>query len=351
MRLYRHYDRVPTDGQGAVVAIGNFDGVHRGHQAVIDAARAQADALGAPLGVLTFEPHPRLVFQPDQEPFRLTAFRTKARLLRALGVERLYCLPFTPRLAGLEAEDFVRRVLVEGLGIRHLAVGDNFRFGRKRGGDVGLLQRLGDRCGFGTSILKPVGGSLAAAYSSTQVRSYLRDGKATRAALMLGRYWEIEGRVRHGAKRGREFGFPTANIRLHDSLIRPAFGIYAVRAACVPHDDDAKAPVWRAGVANLGIAPMYGYDEPLLEVNLFDFDGDLYDRNLRVAFVDYLRSEQRFDDIEALKAQMADDSRKARETLAWETWETVWPAGPFVRRGGPPGEALGSPGGPTTGER
>lgn len=340
MRLFRHFERIPPAGRGAVVAIGNFDGVHRGHQAVIDAARAQAAALDAPLGVLTFEPHPRRVFQPDQEPFRLTSFRTKARLLRALDVERLYCLPFTRGLAALEAEDFVRRVLVDGLGIRHLAVGDNFRFGRKRGGDVTLLRTMGEAHGFGTSVLQPVGGSVAAAYSSTQVRAYLRDGKATRAALMLGRYWEIEGRVRHGAKRGRAFGFPTANIRLHDTLLRPAFGIYAVRAACVPRRGETHDLVWRAGVANLGIAPMYGYDEPLLEVHLFDVDEDLYDRNLRVAFVDYLRPERRFDDIEALKSQMADDARKARETLAWESWDTVWPAGPFVRRGAPPGEAL-----------
>jgi riboflavin kinase/FMN adenylyltransferase len=346
MRLYRTFDAVPDDGKGAVVAVGNFDGVHRGHQAVIETARAQARALDAPLGVLTFEPHPRLVFQPDQDPFRLTAFRTKARLLRALGVERLYCLPFRPSLSGLTAEEFVRRVLVEGLGIRHLAVGDNFRFGRRRGGDVELLRRMGAELGFGASILEPVGGSLAQAYSSTQVRSYLREGKPTRAALMLGRYWEIEGRVRHGAKRGRAFGFPTANIRLHDTLIRPAYGIYAVRAACVPRPGDPAPAIWHAGVANLGIAPMYGYDEPLLEVHLFDFEEDLYDRNLRVAMVDYLRGEQTFDDVEALKAQMAEDALKARETLAWETWDSVWPAGPFLNRGGPPGEAVARDGDP-----
>jgi riboflavin kinase/FMN adenylyltransferase len=337
MQLYRHFERIPESGRGAVVAIGNFDGVHRGHQAVIDAARERARQLGAPLGVMTFEPHPRLFFQPDQAPFRLTAFRTKARLLRALGVERLYALPFTGALAGLAPEEFVTRVLCRGLGIRHLVVGDNFRFGRKRAGDVALLQALGQRHGFGTSILQPVGGSVAAAYSSTQVRAYLREGKATRAALMLGRYWEIEGRVRHGAKRGRDFGFPTANLRLQANLLRPAFGIYAVRAVL---GDVGPTTPWLPGVANLGIAPMYGYEEPLLEAHLFDYSRDLYGAHLRVALVDYLRPEQRFSDVEALKTQMAEDSRRARETLSWESWEGDWPAGPFVRHGGPPGEAL-----------
>lgn len=337
MRLYRHFEAVPEVGRGAVVAIGNFDGVHRGHQAVIETARQAAEHGGAPLGVMTFEPHPRLYFQPEQQPFRLTAFRTKARLMRALGVQRLYALPFTKALAGLEPQDFVERVLVGGLGVRHLVVGDNFRFGRKRAGDVQLLGALGARHGFGTSVLQPVGGSVAAAYSSTQVRAYLREGKSTRAAVMLGRYWEIEGRVRHGAKRGRSFGFPTANIRLQGNLLRPAFGIYAVRACIVAE----RGPLaWLPGVANLGIAPMYGYDEPLLEVHLFDYSGELYGAHMRVALVDYLRPERRFDSVEALKRQMGEDSRRARETLAWESWDGDWPAGPFLRRGGPPGERL-----------
>ncbi|WP_119165534.1 bifunctional riboflavin kinase/FAD synthetase [Algihabitans albus] len=338
MQLYRHHSSVPSDGRGAVVAVGNFDGVHRGHQAVIEIARAKAKELGAPLGVLTFEPHPRLFFQPDQPPFRLTAFRTKARLLQTLGVERLYCLPFTRRLAGLEAADFIAEVLTAGLGLRHVVVGDNFRFGRKRGGDPALLERAGKSAGFGTTVVRRVGGSLAEAYSSTQVRSYLADGNPTRAALMLGRYWEIEGRVRHGAKRGRTLGFPTANIPLRPSLLRPAYGVYAVRAAL--EEATSESRVWFPGVANLGIAPMYGYDEPLLETFLFDYSGNLYGRHLRIALVDYLRPEQRFETVEALTAQMASDCEKARQTLVWEDWRGDWPAGPFVRRGAPPGEGV-----------
>ncbi len=341
MRLFRHHASVPESGRGAVIAVGNFDGVHRGHQAVIELARAKAEALGAPLGMLTFEPHPRLFFQPDQPPFRLTAFRTKARLLHTLGVERLYCLPFTRQLASLEAEAFIDEVLVAGLGVRHAVVGDNFRFGRKRRGDPALLERRGKAAGFGTTVVQRVGGSLAEAYSSTQVRSYLADGNPTRAALMLGRYWEIEGRVRHGAKRGRDFGFPTANIPLRANLLRPAYGIYAVRVALEgAQGAQGETRPWLPGVANLGIAPMYGYDEPLLEVHLFDYADDLYGQNLRVALVDYLRGERRFEDVDALTRQMAADCEKARQTLAWEDWRGEWPAGPFVQRGAPPGEEI-----------
>ena len=360
MQLYRHHSGVPAEGRGAVVAIGNFDGVHRGHQALLEIARTKARELDAPLGVVTFEPHPRLFFQPDQAPFRLTAFRTKARLLQTLGVERLYCLPFTRKLASLEATDFVTEVLARGLGLRHVVVGDNFRFGRKRGGDTALLTHAGELAGFGTTVVERVGGSISEAYSSTQVRSYLTDGNPTRAALMLGRYWEIEGRVRHGAKRGRALGFPTANIALRSNLIRPAYGVYAVRAtleddAVTEDDTDAKhvsktgdkqrddddgARVWLPGVANLGIAPMYGYDEPLLETYLFDYSGNLYGRHLRIALVDYLRPEQRFENVEALMAQMSTDCEKARQTLVWENWRGDWPAGPFLRRGAPFDDAL-----------
>lgn len=358
MQLYRHHDSVPAEGRGAVVAIGNFDGVHRGHQALLEIARTKARDLDAPLGVVTFEPHPRLFFQPDQAPFRLTAFRTKARLLQTLGVERLYCLPFTKSLASLEAADFVSEVLALGLGLRHVVVGDNFRFGRKRGGDTDLLKRAGDAAGFGTTVVERVGGSIADAYSSTQVRSYLADGNPTRAALMLGRYWEIEGRVRHGAKRGRALGFPTANIPLRSNLLQPAYGVYAVRATVeddVETEDgvglqdgletsdrqtDSSGRVWLPGVANLGIAPMYGYDEPLLETYLFDYSGNLYGRHLRIALVDYLRPEKRFENVEALTVQMSTDCEKARQTLVWENWRGDWPAGPFLRRGAPFDDAL-----------
>jgi riboflavin kinase/FMN adenylyltransferase len=336
MRLYRHYEGIPAADRGAVIAIGSFDGVHRGHQAVIGKARRLAQEFEAPAGVVTFVPHPRRFLHPEQPPFLLTSFRVKTRLIQSLGIDALYALAFNQRLAKLTAEEFVYEVLAEGLAVRHVVVGNDFRFGARRLGDVALLTRLGRQHGFGVTPVKPVLASGQEPYSSTQVRQQLMQGKPTRAALLLGRYWEIEGRVLHGAKRGRELGYPTANIGLGE-ILRPAFGVYAVRAAL-----DRAGQRWLAGVANIGISPMFDPREPLLEVHLFDFDGDLYGKHLRVALVDYLREERVFDSIDALKRQMDDDSNRAKVTLAWEDWDNTWPASPFMAVGGDPG---GPPGG------
>ena len=324
MRLYRHFDSLPASAQGAVVAIGNFDGVHRGHQAVIGKVRRLARELEAPAGLLTFEPHPRRYFQPDAPPFRLTPFRVKTRLMQTLGLDSLFPLPFNKALAGLTAEAFVERVLARGLRARHVVVGDNFRFGRQRQGDTDLLARLGSQLGFGVTVLRRVMAAGTEPYSSSHVREQLQAGNPTRAALLLGRYFEIEGRVRHGAKRGRQLGYPTANIGLRDTL-HPAFGVYAVRAQLYGGGGS-----WIAGVANIGISPMFNYAEPLLEVHLFDFAGDLYGKHLRVALVDRLRGEMKFDSLDALIRQMDEDSRRARVTLAWEQWDSAWPASPFM---------------------
>lgn len=333
MRLYRHFDSVPEAGRGAVVAIGNFDGVHRGHQAVIGKAQRLAREFEAPAGVLTFEPHPRRYFQPDSPPFRLTPFRVKTRLLQTLGLDSLFPLPFNRALASLTAEDFVERVLAHGLGARHVVVGDNFRFGRQRLGDTDLLARLGPRHGFGVTVMRRVMAAGTEPYSSSHVREQLQAGNPTRAALLLGRYFEIEGRVRHGAKRGRTLGYPTANIGL-DDILQPAFGVYAVRAQLY-----GGGGTWIAGVANIGISPMFNYREPLLEVHLFDFEGDLYGKHLRVALVDRLRGEMTFDGLPALIRQMDEDSRRARVTLAWEEWDSAWPASPFMAVGAETGGA------------
>ncbi len=341
MRVFRHYDGVPEEAKGAVTAIGNFDGIHRGHQAVISKAGRLARELGLPHAVLSFEPHPRAYFNPTTPPFRLTPFRLKARLIEALGADYLFVLRFNRALAELSAEDFVTRVLGEGLGLRHVVVGDNFRFGRQRQGDISFLQQTCRALEFSVACLERVEGPGAKPYSSTSVREYLKAGNPTRAALMLGRYWEIEGRVQHGDKRGREFGFPTANIPL-GPIITPAFGIYAVRAGI----DRGTDTVWHAGVANLGIRPMYKLPHPLLEVHLFDFDQDIYGRHVRVAFVDYLRPEMSFESTAELKTQMIEDSRRARIILAAEEWDASWPASPFMpgtaepptgMRGGPVG--------------
>ncbi len=327
MQIFRHHTQIPDGARGAVVAIGNFDGIHRGHQTLIGQAAALARQLNAPLAVMTFEPHPRMFFQPNQPPFRLTSFRVKSRLLESLGVDLLFNLAFNHELAGLSAEDFVRDVLVTNLGACHVVVGDNFRFGNKRKGDIALLKQLGDELGLGVTTLARVTSPGDEPYSSSLVRDYLADGNPTRAGLLLGRYWEIEGRVQQGAKRGRDLGFPTANMALGDSL-RPAYGVYAVRAAL--EEGDGSSHRWMPGVANLGISPMFSYDEPLLETYLFDFDQDIYGRHLRVALVDYLRPEANFRGLDELVAQIRKDCDKARATLSWEVWDQEWPVSPFI---------------------
>ena len=325
MAIYRHTTDLPDEALGAVVAIGNFDGVHRGHQAVIDSALRLAHKVESSLGVLTFEPHPRRFFRPDSPPFQLTSFRLKLRLLEALGVDNVFVLPFNQSLSELSAEDFVRRILVEDLRVQHVLVGGNFYFGHKRGGDTDLLERMGRSLGFGVTAMRRVEGTTGEAYSSTGIRDYLTAGNPTRAALLLGRYWEIEGRVQTGAKLGRKLGFPTANIALGE-VLEPAYGVYAVRAGV----DRGGQTKWHPGVANIGIRPMVEGDEPLLEVHLFDFDEDLYGRHMRVALVDYLRPEMVFDDMAALRVQMIEDSRRARVILDWEDWDPAWPANPFM---------------------
>ncbi|HLI12888.1 MAG TPA: bifunctional riboflavin kinase/FAD synthetase [Alphaproteobacteria bacterium] len=334
MRVFRHYTDLPENVRGAVVAIGNFDGIHRGHQAIIAAAAERARAAKAPLAVLTFEPHPRSFFRPDLPPFRLTPFRIKARLVEALGVDLLFVLTFDEALSRLSAERFVAEVLVAGLGIRHAVIGDNFAFGHKRGGTPETLRALGERHGFAVTCLTRVKGPGEEIYSSTRIRDYLQAGNPTRAALLLGRYWEIEARVQAGDKRGRKLGFPTANLPL-DGYLVPARGVYAVRAGI----DRGTAIHWHGGVANLGVRPTVDGTTLLFEVNLFDFAGDLYGHHLRVALVDHLRPEMKFDGLDALKRQIAEDSRRARVILASEHWERGWPATPF----GPAaaGEAFG----------
>ncbi len=325
MAIFRHTADLPSEVQGAVVAIGNFDGVHRGHQAIIDKVGRLARELQTTCAVLTFEPHPRRFFQPDSPAFQLTGFRLKVRLIEALGVDNLFVLPFNQAFAALSAEDFVREVLAEGLRARHVVVGDNFAFGHKRLGNTGILEQLGQTHGFGVTAMRRVTGTRGAPYSSTGIRDYLKAGNPTGAAWLLGRYWEIEGRVQPGGKLGRKLGFPTANIELGDSL-EPAYGVYAVRAGL----DRAGGTVWHPGVANLGVRPTVGGTGVLLEVHLFDMDEDLYGQHLRVALADYLRPEWKFDDLDAMKVQMVEDARRARVILDWEEWDSSWPAGPFI---------------------
>lgn len=306
LHIHQHWTGLSASARGASVAMGNFDGVHRGHRAVIDAARAACDA---PLGVITFEPHPREFFAPDAPPFRLMNAEARANRLRRLGVEHLYELPFGPVLAGLTPEAFARDVLAEGLGIRHVTVGQDFFFGQGRAGDCDTLCDLGKRFGFGVTVA-PLVGENGHDFSSTAIRQALTEGRTRDAERMLGHWHRIEGEVLHGEKRGRELGYPTANMSV-DGLHLPKLGVYAVLADVLggPHKG-----CW-PGVASLGVRPMFGENHPNLEVHLFDFNGDLYGEHLSVALVEYLRPEMKFDGPQALIDQMDRDSAQARAIL------------------------------------
>ena len=310
MRIYRHYDALPADARGAAVAIGNFDGVHPGHQTVIHEAGLIAGDMCRPWAVLTFEPHPRAFFTPGSEPFRLTPFRSKARRIAELGADLLIVQRFDKAFSSLPGEDFVNTVLVDGLGAGHVVSGYDFVFGHKRGGNCELLLAMGAKKGFGFTAVNAQTDSSGEAYSSTRVRERLGDADPRGAAAILGRDFEIEGRVARGEARGKSIGFPTANIPL-GAYLRPALGVYAVRAAI----EQENGEIWLDGVANIGVRPTFGSDGVVLEVFLFDFDDDLYGKRLRVRLVDFLRPEKKFDGVDDLKAQIAQDSAKAQKIL------------------------------------
>jgi len=310
MRLIRHFQDVPPEGRGAVVSLGNFDGVHLGHQVVIRQAAEIARSRNAPLAVLTFEPHPRSFFRPQDPHFRLTPFRIKTRHLQALGVDFLFELTFDAEMVARSAENFVTEILVEGLHIAHVVVGYDFCFGKGRSGNAAMLTQFGGRHGFGVTSVAAAKSGDGPAYSSTLVREQLQAGDPKSAAATLGRPWEIEGRVEHGDARGRQLGFPTANIALGD-FMEPKLGVYAVMAT----DDNAETPRWIHGVANLGRRPTVGGTRVQLEVHLFDFAADLYGKHLRVALIDFIRPEMKFNGLDALKTQIAVDSLEARNLL------------------------------------
>ena len=311
MKIYRHTSDVPDALKGAVVAVGNFDGVHLGHQALIGEAKRLAEERHAPLGVLAFEPHPQEFFRPNPESFRLTPFRAKARLIAELGADVLYALPFDAAMAAKTAQEFVQDVLVDGLAIGAIVVGADFQFAKGRAGNVALLSYMGEMEGFGVTVFEPVMAHGHDKVSSTEIREALKAGKPDVAAKLLGHFWSVEGIVEHGDKRGRTIGFPTANMKLTDCL-KPAFGIYAVRVKIVEDDNVVST---HDGVASFGIRPMFETPVPLLETYLFDFDGDLYGKHLAIDFIAYLRPEMNLEGLEALKAQIAKDSEDARTIL------------------------------------
>ncbi len=299
-------EAVPPALQDGVVAIGNFDGVHRGHQAVLTRARDIARAGARPVVALTFEPHPRSVFRPDQPIFRLTPPALKARVLQAVGIDGLVTATFDRPFASLTAQEFVDEVVIGRLRARHLLVGYNFHFGKARAGNPAFLAEAGARAGFEVTVAEPLTDEAGGQISSTRIRDALSAGDVAGANGLLGWRWRVDAVVRHGDKRGRELGYPTANMRLPDDCAL-AYGIYAVRVTLDGRRID--------GVASFGRRPTFDNGAPLLEVFLFDFSGDLYGRTLGVTFHDYLRPELRFTSIEGLIDQMGRDCERALAVL------------------------------------
>jgi riboflavin kinase/FMN adenylyltransferase len=316
MRIFRHFGDVPQALKGAVVVIGNFDGVHRGHQALIGAAGAEAKARGVPLAVLAFEPHPQEFFRPRPDSIRLTPLRVKARLLAELGVDALFALPFDAEMANRSAADFVQQILLDGLSASGVVVGPDFEFGKGRAGKFATLAQIGAAQGFSVTCFdmlqsRSEDGAGYVKISSTRIRDALKAARPEEAASLLGHWWAVEARVEHGDGRGRTMGFPTANMHLGHCLA-PAFGVYAVRVTILDNDK----PVSRHdGVANFGTRPMYQTLVPLMEAHLFDFDGDLYGKHLMVELISYIRPEAKFAGLDALIAQIGRDAANAREIL------------------------------------
>ncbi|HAH09508.1 MAG TPA: riboflavin biosynthesis protein RibF [Alphaproteobacteria bacterium] len=311
--MYRDWRQVPDVARACVIAIGNFDGVHRGHQAVLGQARRLAEARGVPLAALVFEPHPRQYFQPDAPHFRLTPLATKAWLLARYGVSVIYALPFDHDMAERSAQSFLSEVLRDGLGAKHLVVGPDFQFGKGREGTTETLTTFCEANGLGATVLAPVGEGEFAKISSTAIRELLEAGDPAAAARLMGHWWSVVGMVEKGDQRGRTIGFPTANVSLRGYL-QPALGVYAVKVEI--------AGTLHGGVANFGRRPTFDKTDVLLEVHVFDFQGDLYGQEIVVSFVGYLRPERKFAGLEELKAQIATDAQAARELLSHSVLST-----------------------------
>ncbi|WP_264357527.1 bifunctional riboflavin kinase/FAD synthetase [Candidatus Endolissoclinum faulkneri] len=291
--------------------IGNFDGVHLGHRAVINEASKIACKLQVPLSVLTFAIHPRQLFQQNIDPFRLSTSRSRAKHLENLGVDTLFELPFDKEFAQLSAENFIDEVLLKYLGLRHVVVGYDFNFGYRRRGTTDMLAQRATHKGFGVTKVAAVQKNNGAVYSSSRIRQCLIEGDPREAASLLGAPWEITATVEEGDKRGRLIGFPTANLRLGE-LLCPRFGVYAVTAMLTSGEESG---IWMPGVANIGIRPTVNYKGVILEVNLFDKKIQLYSRDLRVGLVDFIRPEQKFMGIDDLTKQINADTAQARKIL------------------------------------
>jgi riboflavin kinase/FMN adenylyltransferase len=307
MQIIRNIQNLKPEHHGCVATIGNFDGVHLGHQAVLGQLAEKADELNLPLTVVTFEPQPQEFFRPEKCPPRLTRFREKVQALRRYAVDRVLVLRFNEKFSRQSADDFILNLLVNGLGVKYLVVGDDFRFGKERVGDFTMLQAAGREHGFEVVNMHTLALD-EKRVSSTRVREALGVGDLNAAEKLLGRIYRMSGRVAHGDKKGRTIGFPTANIHLH-RINTPLRGVFAVELFGVEGE-----PL--PGVANLGTRPTVGGMKTLLEVHLFDFDGDIYGRHVHVDFLRKLRDEQRFDSFDDLKAQILVDAEQAQTFFA-----------------------------------
>ena len=308
LKIVHGWKDLPPEAKGAAAALGNFDGVHRGHQQVIAEAAKAASALKVPLGVITFDPHPRRLFRPTEPAFRLMTPEQQARVLGGMGVDILYLLPFDFQMASFSDKEFVEQVLVEGLGVKHVAAGFDISFGKGRTGSADGMKAYGAQKGFGVSIAEPVAGRAGDKFSSTSVRDALRDGHPEEASRILGRPFAIEGVVRRGQQLGRQLGFPTANVEIVDYVV-PKLGVYATRTRL---PDGREVP----GVANLGNNPTTGEVETRLETWLFDFDEDLYGQVIETQLIAFLRPELKFDSIELMVEQIRRDEAQARAIVS-----------------------------------
>lgn len=308
LRVVRGWKDLPASDKGAAIAVGSFDGVHRGHQRVIALAAEAARELGAPVGVITFDPHPRAYFRQGDQAFELQKRDQQARALEALGVDVLYVLPLDAELAEMSDREFASRVLAGGLGARHIAIGFDNTFGKGRSGTPDSMRAYGQEFGFGVSVAPAVTGEEGDKYSSTRIREALREGRPQEAAAILGRPFAIEGEVVRGRQLGRTLGFPTANVSIA-GYVEPRFGVYATRTRL---PDGRVVP----GVASIGVNPTIdGHTDPVLEVWLFDFDEDIYDQVVETELIAFLRPEEKFPDLETMKAQVMADADAARKLL------------------------------------
>ncbi len=308
VKIFRDLSHVPKGYKNAVITVGNFDGLHLGHRAIIAKAKDIAQANNAPLALMTFEPHPREFFSRGKNSYgmRIYDFRSKMLAIESLGVECVFLLRFNEKLTSLNAHDFIKNIIVDALNAKHIITGNNFYFGQNRQGDKNLMSQEAGKYGFNYTALPQIQDNNNESISSSNIRNSLKHGDMNKISELLGRNYHISGRIKHGEGRGHKLGFPTANIEL-GKLFLPRYGVYAVRAQ-IEGDDK----IYNA-VANLGVKPTFGISSPLLEVHLFDTKQDMYGKRLCIEFIDFIREEKKFESMDTLKKQIESDCEIAKQ--------------------------------------